>query len=86
MISFWSKVKWRFININAMFERVVGPRLHTLLVYCNAGDSVMVGGRKVDLLQDVKYDLQGTRRRFSKRSTNVFTPCVNAPWKSSKWV
>lgn len=48
-------VAWRFNNINAFFEKIVGVRQRTVTVYSDVVESSVVGSGKFPLLHEVQY-------------------------------
>lgn len=47
-------VEWRFNNINASFEKIVGVRKRTMMVYSDVVESSVVGSGKFPLLHEVQ--------------------------------
>lgn len=47
---------WRFININAAFQGVIGSRKRTLLCYSDVCSPSTVGSQSVDLMREVTYE------------------------------
>ena len=50
---------WRFINLNAAFEAVVGATSRSLFVYSDVGGSGVVGNQVTDLLREVNFIRRG---------------------------
>ena len=50
---------WRFINLNASFQNVLGSTKRSLFVYSDAGGSGVVGNQVTDLLREVNYNREG---------------------------
>ena len=47
---------WRFINLNASFQNVLGSTKRSLFIYSDAGGSGVVGNQVTDLLREVNYN------------------------------
>ena len=47
-------VEWQFNNLNASFEKVVGTRKRTVMVYSDLVESSVVGSDKFPLLREVQ--------------------------------
>ena len=47
-------VEWQFNNLNASFEKVVGTRKRTVMVYSDLVESTVVGSGKYPLLREVQ--------------------------------
>ena len=60
---------WRFINLNAAFQVIVGSTSRTLFVYLDMGGSGVVGNQVTDLLREVNY----IRRAPGYSISNPFT-------------
>lgn len=58
MVLFSNRLRWRFVNLNEAFGQSFGQVSCTLYLYADVGESVMVGGSKMDLLREVPYDLR----------------------------
>ena len=67
---FWSSISetyyqfsyhcnWRFINLNAAFEAIVGLTSRSLFVYSDVGGSGVVGNQVTDLLREVNFIRRG---------------------------
>ena len=50
---------WRFINLNAAFEAIVGATSRSLFVYSDVGGSSVVGNQVTDLLREVNFIRRG---------------------------
>ena len=50
---------WRFINLNAAFQAVVGATSRSLFVYSDVGGSGVVGNQVTDLLREVNFIRRG---------------------------
>ena len=50
---------WRFINLNAAFQAIVGATSRSLFVYSDVGGSGMVGNQVTDLLREVNFIRRG---------------------------
>ena len=50
---------WRFINLNAAFQAVVGSTSRSLFVYSDVGGSGVVGNQVTDLLREVNFSRRG---------------------------
>ena len=55
---------WRFINLNAAFEAVVGATSRSLFVYSDVGGSGVVGNQVTDLLREVNFIRQGAGTQY----------------------
>ena len=47
-------VEWRFNNLNASFEKIVGVRQRTVMVYSDVVESSVVASSKFPLLREVQ--------------------------------
>ena len=56
-------VKLRFNNLNASFEKIVGVRQRTVMVYSDVVESSVVGSGKFPLLREVQLLRTGDGRR-----------------------
>lgn len=52
-------VEWRFNNLNASFEKIVGVRQRTVMVYSDVVESPVVGSGKFPLLRKVQLSRTG---------------------------
>lgn len=52
-------VEWRFNNLNASFEKIVGVRQCTVMVYSDVVESSVVGSGKFPLLREVQLSRTG---------------------------
>ena len=59
LIRLTMKCNWRFINLNASFQNVLGSTKRSLFVYSDAGGSCVVGNQVTDLLREVNYNREG---------------------------
>ena len=50
---------WRFINLNASFQNVLGSSKRSLFIYSDVGVSGVVGNQVTDLLREVNYKREG---------------------------
>ena len=50
---------WRFINLNAAFQAIVGATSRSLFVYSDVGGSGVVGNQVTDLLREVNFIRRG---------------------------
>ena len=50
---------WRFINLNAAFQAVVGSTSRSLFVYSDVGGSGVVGNQVTDPLREVNFIRRG---------------------------
>ena len=50
---------WRFINLNASFQNVLGSTKRSLFIYSDVGGSGVVGNQVTDLLREVNYNREG---------------------------
>ena len=48
------RVEWQFNNLNASFEKIVGTRKRTVMVYSDLVESTVVGSGKFPLLREVQ--------------------------------
>ena len=55
---------WRFINLNAAFEAVVGATSRSLFVYSDVGGSGVVGNEVTDLLREVNFIRRGAGTQY----------------------
>ena len=55
-------VDWHFQNLNALFNTHVGSVKQTVMVYCDAVESTIVGAQKHSLLQKVESERKGEGR------------------------
>lgn len=51
---------WRFSNLNAAFEEVVGSGRRTLMCYSNVAVPAVVGGQNTDILREFDYGVNGS--------------------------
>ena len=50
---------WRFLNLNAAFQAIVGATSRSLFVYSDVGGSGVVGNQVTDLLREVNFIRRG---------------------------
>lgn len=55
-------MEWRFNNLNASFEKIVGVRQRMAMVHSDVVDSSVVGSRKFPLLCEVQLSRTGDGR------------------------
>ena len=55
-------VDWHFQNLNALFNTHVGAVKQTVMVYCDAAESTIVGAQKHSLLRKVELERKGEGR------------------------
>ena len=55
---------WRFINLNAAFDQVIGSTSRSLFVYSDVGGSGVVGNQVTDLLREVNFIRRGTEIQY----------------------
>ena len=55
---------WRFINLNAAFQAIVGAISRSLFVYSDVGGSGVVGNQVTDLLREVNFIRRGFRIQY----------------------
>ena len=62
---------WRFMSLDKAYENAFGSPHHPLYVYCNAGESRVVGNQITDLLREIPYN--ASTRYFEPQHT-VYVP------------
>ena len=56
---------WRFVNLNKAYENAFGSPHRSLYIYCNVGESRVVGNQITDLLREIPYNVKS--RYFEPR-------------------
>ena len=65
---------WRFTNLDEAFKDMTGHRSRSLFVYCNVGQSQIVGNRITDLLREVPYTTQGSGSQYYEPKQLQYKP------------
>ena len=55
---------WRFIDLNAAFQAIVGSTSRSLFVYSDVGGSGVVGNQVTDLLREVNLIRRGAGEQY----------------------
>ena len=65
---------WRFVNLNAAFERMLNYRRCSLYVYSSVAQSQMVGSQLTDLLREVPYKTEGAGSQYFEPTLVQYKP------------
>ena len=55
-------VDWQFLNLNALFNTLVGTIKQTVMLYCDVVESTIVGAQKHSFLRKVELERRGQGR------------------------
>lgn len=65
------KAQWRFVQVNRIFDHVTKRHKRTLYIYCNVGESTIVGDQMVSLLREIEYNPHQTQNDHFHFEPNV---------------
>ena len=57
-------VSWRFINVQQAYREMTNYNSRSLFVYCNVGESQVVGNKITDVLREVPYETRGAGHQY----------------------
>ena len=78
-------VEWRFNNLDASFEKIVGISQRTVMVYSDLVESSVVGSSKFPLLCEVQLLRTGDGRSTVEPLHHQWIKSEGINWISSKW-
>ena len=55
---------WRFVNVNQAYEKMTNYSSRSLFVYCNVGESQVVGNKITDVLREIPYQTRGGGHQY----------------------
>ena len=68
---------WRFLNIDAAFEKLTGHNAKYLYVYSSVGQSQTVGGQITDILREIPFNAKGAGRQYFEPTLVQYKPVRN---------
>ena len=57
-------VSWRFVNVQQAYREMTNYNSRSLFVYCNVGESQVVGNKITDVLREVPYETRGSGHQY----------------------